>query len=142
MTEGRCQETGEEPVADAMTAPVGRLRLIDAQTDNHIQMLIEELVDHARRARRVVGRVAIDEHVDVGLDIREHAAHDVTLALAPFAAHDRAGLARDRRGAVGRIVVVHEDLGRGQCLAEIGDDRRDGGFLIVAGHQHGDPKRP
>ena len=52
----------------------------------------------ARRARRVVGGVAVDQHVDVGLDVGEHAPHHVALALVRLAPHHGAGAgARPRR---------------------------------------------
>ena len=66
----------------------------------------------ARRARRIVGGVAVDQHVDVGVDVGEHAPHHVALALVRLAAHDGAGRARDLDGAVGRIVVVDVDRRR------------------------------
>ncbi len=65
----------------------------------------------------------------------------MTLALAALAAHLRAGRARDRNGAIGGIVVVDEDFGRGQRFTEIGDHGCDRGFLIEARHQDGDPYR-
>ena len=123
-----------------MAASVGGLRLVDAKADHHVEMLVAQPVDHARSARRVVGRIAVDQHVDIGFDVGEHAAHDVTLALALLAAHDGAGLARKARGAVVRIVVVDVDLGRGQRRAKTGDDGRDRRLLVVAGHQHRDAR--
>ena len=45
----------------------------------------------ARRARRIVGGVAVDQHVDVGFDVVEHPPHHVTFALMGLAAHDGAG---------------------------------------------------
>ena len=63
-------------------------------------MLGEQLFDHARRARRIIGRIAIDQHVHVGVDIGEHAPDHMALALPPLAAHLGAGLARDLGGTV------------------------------------------
>ncbi len=140
MPEGRSQEAGQHAVAGAVAEPVGGLDLIDATADHHVEMIIEQPVDHARRARRVIGGIAVDQHIDVGLDVGEHPAHDVALALPALATHDRTRFARDRRGAVARIVVVDVDRGRGQRLAEIRDDGRDRRFLVIAGHQHRDAK--
>ena len=89
-------------------------------------------------ARRVVGGVAVDQHVEVGLDVGEHAPHHVALALALFLEHLGAGGARGGRGIVGRIVVEHENRGRGQRRLEVAHDLGDRGFLVVAGHQHRD----
>jgi hypothetical protein len=59
-------------------------------------------------------RVAVDQHVDVGLDVVEHAPHHVALALVRLAADHGAGLLRRLDGAVGRVVVVDIDRGVGQ----------------------------
>ena len=53
--------------------------------------IVEQAVDHLRRGGGVVGAVAVDQHIDVGLDVGEHAAHDIALALQRLAADDRAG---------------------------------------------------
>ena len=103
-------------------------------------MIRQQRVDHARRAGGVVGGVAIDQHIDIGIDIGEHPPDHMTLALAAFAAHLRAGIARDRDGAIRRIVVVDEDFGRRQRFAKIGDDGGDRGFLVEARHQNRNPR--
>ena len=90
-------------------------------------------------ARRVVGGVAVDQHVDVGVDVGEHAPHHAALALVLLAPDDGAGLGRRLDGAVGGIVVVDVDAGLRQRRAEIGHDLADGGLLVVARHQHRDP---
>ena len=97
------------------------------------------LLDHAARARRVVGGVAVDQHVDVGVDVGEHAPHHAALALVLLAADDGAGPGRRLDGAVGGIVVVDVDAGLRQRRAEIGHDLADGRLLVVARHQHRDP---
>ena len=118
--------------------PIGGLGLIDAKAHHHIEMVGQQRIDHARRAGGVVGRVAVDQHIDIGVDIGEHAPDHMTLALAAFAAHLRAGIARDRNGAIRRIVVVDEDFGRRQRFAKIGDDGGDRSFLVETRHQNGD----
>ena len=60
-------------------------------------------------ARRIVGGVAVDQHVDVGLDVGEHAPHHEALALALLAPNDGAGLGRRFDRAIGGIVVVNVD---------------------------------
>ena len=84
-----------------MTAPVGCLLAVDACADHHVEALLDQPRDHHARARRVVGRVAVGEHIDVGIDIGEHAPHHVALALVGLAPHHRArGLSNINR-AVG-----------------------------------------
>ena len=83
-----------------MTGPVGGLGLVDAKPHHHVEMIRQQQLDHARRAGGVVGRVAVDQQVDIGIDIGEHPPHHMTLALAAFAAHLGARLARHRGGTV------------------------------------------
>jgi hypothetical protein len=52
-----------------------------------------------------------------------------------LATHERAGLAGDLGGAVGRVVVIDVDRGLGQRAAEVGDDLGDGRRLVESGHQ-------
>ena len=132
-------KAGQQPVARAVAEAIGRLLAIDPDRADHVEPLGHELLDHPPRARRIVGGVAIDQHVDVGLDVGEHAPHHAALALALLAPDDGAGLGRRLDGAVGGIVVVNVDAGLRQRRAEIGHDLADGGLLIVARHQHRDP---
>ena len=90
------------------------------------------------RGAGVIGVVAIHQHIKIRFDVGEHAAHDIALALAMFAAHDGAGFARPRHGLVAGIVVIDIDRRVRQRGAEIAHDLGDRGFFIVAGHQDGD----
>ena len=129
---------GEQPIAGAVTGAIGRLLAVDAIADHHVEPVGEQPLDHGRRARRVVGGVAIDQHVDVGFDVGEHAPHHVALALALFLVDFGAGGARRRCGIVGRIVVEDEDGRARQRGAEVLDDFRDRHRFVVAGHQDRD----
>ena len=124
-----------------MAHAIGRLLLVDPQSHDHVEMLGHEPLDHAWRARRIIGGVAIDQHVDVGIDIGKHSPDHMAFALPPLAAHLGAGRARDLDGAILRIVVIDVDGRRRQRLLEVPDHGGDGRLLIVAGHQHCDPHR-
>ena len=124
-----------------MAAPIGGLDLIDAKAHHHIETIRHQRIDHARGAGGVVGGIAVDQNIDIGVDVGEHAPDHMTLALAAFAAHLGAGLARHRHGTIRRIVVVNEYPGRWQHLAKIGNDGGDGGLLVEARHQNGNPHR-
>ena len=100
LAEHRGEEARQHPVAGAVAGPVSGDRLIDAKAHHHVEVIVDQRVDHARGARGIVGRIAIDQHVDVGIDIGEHAPDHMPLALAALAAHDGAGRARDLDGAV------------------------------------------
>jgi hypothetical protein len=119
-----------------MTGAIGRVVAIDAGGDHHVQPLVGQLGDHAARAGRIVGRIAIDQHVDVGLDVVEHPPDHVAFPLIGLAANHGAGPERGFDGAVGGIVVVHIDCGVRQRRPKIGDNLGDGALLIVARHQH------
>ncbi len=58
---------------------------------------------------RPVGAVAVRHHIDVGIDVGEHAADHMALALAAFAVDFGTGKGCSPRRAVGRIVVIDED---------------------------------
>ena len=113
--EHRGDEAGQQPVAGAVAAPIGGLLLVDARRHHHVEPLLDQPRDHGARARGIVGRVAVDQHVDVGVDVGEHAPHHVALALVGLSPHHRAGRAGDLGGAVGRIVVVDVDRGCGRA---------------------------
>ena len=122
-----------------MTEPVGGVLLVEPDRRHHVEALGDQPGDHRPCARRVVGGVAIDQHVDVGLDIGEHPAHHVALALVRLTAHVRAGCPRNLGRAIARVVVVDVDGGMRQRRPEAPDDVGNGGFLVVAGHEDHDP---
>ncbi len=133
-------EAGERAVAELVAATVGGAILADARRHHHVGAG-GELADQFGQAGGVVGGVAVDQHEDVGVDIAEHAAHDMALALAGLAHHDGAGRARSLAGAVGRIVVVDVDHGAGQRGVKIANHLRDGRGLVVAGDEYGNAAR-
>ena len=92
--------------------------------------------EHARRGGGIVGVVAIDQDIDVGFDIGEHAADDVAFALQALAPHDRAGRPRLQHRMVGGVVVVDVDHGVRQRPLEVRHDLADRGFLVSARDQH------
>ena len=105
-----------------------------AVAHGHVRLAREDRV--AERAGRFggVGVVAVDHEVAGGVDVAEHLAADVALALARLEAHCGAVLACDPGRAVGRVVVVDVDRGPGELAAEVVDDLADGDGLVVAGN--------
>ena len=111
-----------------------------ARADDHVELLVEQQVDHRRRRGGIVGQVAVGHDVDVGVDVGEHAPDDVALALlASRCGRSRRPPPRLAR-AVAAVVVVDVDGRAGQRGAEAGDGRRDRRFLIVARQEHGDAR--
>ena len=84
-----------------MPAPICLGRLANPAADHHIELFIEHPRDQAWGRCRIVGRIAIGHHIDVGIDIGEHAPHHRALALDPFGPHERPCRLRQRDGAVG-----------------------------------------
>ena len=83
-----------------MARPIGSPSLIDPKSHHHVQMIRQQRLDHARGAGGVVSSVAVDQHVDICIDVGEHAADHMALALPTLSSHLRTGLARLRDGAV------------------------------------------
>jgi len=129
-------EAAQQPVAGAMAGPVGGLLAVGARRHHHVEPLGNELVDHRRRARRIVGRIAVHQHVNIGFDVVEHAPHHVAFALMGLAADHGAGLPGCGYRAVGGIIVIDVDGRRRQRGGEIGNNFGDRTFLIVARHQN------
>ena len=100
----------------------------------HVRLSGEDGV--AERAGRLggVGVVPVDHEVAGGVDVAEHLAADVALALARLEAHGGAMLHGDPGRAVGRVVVVDVDRGPGELAAEVVDDLAYGDGLVVAGN--------
>ena len=131
----------ERTVAEAVAAPVrSTAGLLLAHRGDHVEVVADELRDHARRTRRVVRRIAVDEHVDVGVDLAEHPPDYAALAGPRFCAHDSAGGLRRKCSRVARAVVVDVDDRLGQRGVEIGDDRCHRRRLVAAGNQDRDAR--
>lgn len=64
-----------------MSGPVRGLLLIAPRANHHVQLLAEQLAHQRWRGSRVIRRVAINQHIDVGVHIGETAAHHIALAL-------------------------------------------------------------
>ncbi len=124
-----------------MAGPVGGRGLVLAAADDHVQLLLQHHPHHRRRGVRLVGRIAVDEQIEVGVDVGEHAAHHMAFSRVGLVADDGPGLGRDGGGGVGRAVVEDVDDGVGQGFAEVEHHLGDGAGLVQAGDQYGDPRR-
>jgi hypothetical protein len=128
-------ESGEQAVTEPV-APVCRLLAVNPNGADHVEPFAHELFDHGARAWRVIGGVAVDQNVDVGIDIREHPPRHPSFALMALVANHGAGLFGDGRGPVGRVVVIDIHGGFRQRGAKIADHLADGRLFVVARHQH------
>jgi len=120
---------------------VGALGDLLAYPEHVVVGPVEQRLDHLGQGRGVVGVVAVDGHVDVGLDVGEGPADDVALALGVLVAHDRAGVAGDLVGAIGAVVVVDVDDHLGDRRAQVLHNLADGDRLVVTRDDRSDGGR-
>lgn len=128
-----------QTVAEVVEGSLVFLEVRGAQSvaDYHV-VAFEHLIHHGRCRICRVGVVAIRHDVHVGVDVFEHGANHVALALARFLADDCALAGRDFRRAVGGVVVIHVNVGIRQCCFEIAYHLADGDFLVVTGKKYRD----
>jgi len=79
---------------------------------DEVEIVLDRLADHARRSLSFIGRIAVHQHKDVGVNVGEHATDDVSLALPRLVSNNRARSLSDVDGAIGGIVVVNVDCRR------------------------------
>ena len=98
--------------------------------DHHV-VAFEDFVHHGRRGVGGIRIVTVGHDIHVGIDVFEHGANHVALALARLLADDRAFGRRYLGGAVSRVVVIHVNVGAPQCCLEITHYLAYGDFLVV-----------
>ena len=121
-----------------MAAPVGFLDLGLARADDHIQILAHQPCNERRCGGGFIGRVTVRHDIDIGLNVGEHAADDMTLALHPFGADNRPGGAGGVNRRVAAVIVININGGTGQRGAEIGNSLPNRCGFVVAREDHGD----
>ena len=126
----------EHDIGDPVTGPVGAQGCAEASGADHVQLTTDQHRLHAGSRGGIVGVVAVDQEIDVRLDIGEHAADDMALALQPFPPHHGARGTRVQHGMVGGVIVIDIDNRVGQRRLEVGDDPADRGLLVAAWYQH------
>ena len=131
-------EGGVAAVAVASGQAASTLALLNiTRAGDHVVLAVEHPLHQPRRRGGVVGAVAVHQHVDVGLDVGEHAPHHVALALARLCAHHGARLLGARARVVGRVVVVDVDARLRQRAAKRAYHVADRGAFVPAGNQNG-----
>ena len=128
----------EQPISGAMAAPISGRLAVDARAHDHVEPLLDQPGDHGARARRVIGRVTVGQHVNVGIHIGEHAPHHIALALMTSRAAPPRRRLSDFNGAVGRVVVVDVDRRARKRGAKGADHLGNRGLFVVTGQQHRD----
>ncbi len=85
-----------------------------AGTYDHVQMTIQQSINQLSDIRHIVGKVAIDQHINIGFNIGKHSAHNITFTTFAFVTDRCTCFKRPRRRLVGGCVVVNEDVGLGK----------------------------
>ena len=130
----------DEVVAESVERALVLLRVRpvgEAVAHGHVRVSGEDGLAQGARGVRGVGVVPVDHEVAVGVDVAEHLADDVALALARLGHHDGARGGGQLGGAVGGVVVIHVNVGARQCCLEITHYLADGDFLVIARQQYG-----
>lgn len=126
-----------EPVERALVLlRVGAVR--EAVAHGHVGAALKDGVAEGPAGLGGIGVVAVHHEVAVSLDVAEHLAHHVALALPRFEAHHGAVFLRDLASAVGGVVVIDVYRGLRQRRAEVIHHLGDGDLLVVAGDKDGD----
>ena len=89
---------------------------------HHVELVVPKQGNEPRRSRGIICIVAIDDDINVGLDIGKHTADYVPFTLHVLEANDRARGSHYIAGAITRIIVVDIDDRFGQRPTEISND--------------------
>lgn len=122
-----------ETVAEVVERTLVLLEVGGAQAvaDYHV-VAFGDLLDHGGCRVSWVGVIAVGHDVHVGIDVFEHGANHVALALPGLLADECALGCRYFGGAVGGVVVVYVDVGVRQRGFEVTHHLADGDFLVIA----------
>ena len=121
-----------------MPSPVGVHALGHSRAVDEVEALVDRTADHPRGGLGVIGRVAVHQHKDIGVNVGEHATNDISLSLARLAADNRARSLSDVDCAIGRVVVVNVDCCQWQSFAKSNDCLSNRQLFIEAGDQNCD----
>src|SRR5258708_32118626 len=107
-TEDRGQPSSEDRIAEAMAWPKSGVSDRASRPYHHVQPAFDQLPYHRRSSRRVIGRVAVGHHIDIGINVCKTPADDVALSWRQFGSNYRTSSTSYIHGIVSRIVV--EDI--------------------------------
>ena len=145
VVEGEAVDLLDQPAHQVVAEAVERAVVLlavgavgQAGAHRHVGAVGAQRLQERRRCLGGVGVVAVDHQVVVGVDVAEHGADDVALALAPLELHDGAVLAGDVGRAVLGVVVVDVDVGVRQDALEVVHHLADGHGFVVAGYEYCD----
>lgn len=130
-------EAGDDLLAGAAAAGLGAEHELRAALDDRL----DEVADHARRRRAIAG----DEHERVGharqpREVGLRAEARGAVAAARLAEDERAAVARDLGGAIGRCAIDDDDRAH-RAMREIAEQRAEADGVIAGGHDHVDQQR-
>lgn len=130
----------DEVVAEAVERPLvllGVRAVREAVAHGHVGAVFQNGAAERMRSLGGIRVISVDHEVAVGLDVAEHLADDVALALPGLESYHCAVSAGDFGGVVRGVVVVNVYRCLGQLPAEIVHDFGDGDRFVIAGYENG-----
>jgi len=124
-----------------MTPAIGVLFVVMTGADNHVEPFGQQQADHRRRGLGIIGQVAVGHQVNIGIDVGEHSADDVPLALLPLGPDDRSARDGDFNRPIAAVVIVDVDRGGRERCPKTLDRRADRGFLVEARQKDSNARR-
>src|SRR6267142_3810986 len=122
----------EQLIAKAVTSAVCLLHLCRARRVDHVELMVDQHLDEHCNGCRMIGAIAVNEYIDVGVDISKHPSNYVAFALQRFHTDDSTSRSRHFYGVVRRVIVIDIDLGRGKRDPEVMYNGLNGDFFIIA----------
>ena len=100
-------------------------------TNHHIRLMFQYLLRHLCRIFQRVGIVTVDHDIAECIDLAEHPADHIALALPRLRTHHCAGFPGQFRGTVRGIVVIDIDHRLRQSRLRVLYHFRYGLFLVI-----------
>ena len=133
VTEEEADQRVEHLIALGVAGAVGGVVLVvNAAAQDVIKVFTNQQINHFGGGGSIVGIVAIDHDVNIGIDVGEGTTHNISLTLASFLADDCTGCGSNFSGAIRRVVVVNVDFNSGNCILQVRDNCANCGFFVVA----------
>lgn len=113
-TEQGIDRAADQTIAEVVERPLVLLEVCGAEAipDYHV-IAFENLLDHGRSSIGWVGIIAVGHDINIGIDVLEHGADDIALALTRFLADDCPLLFGYFGSVICGVVVVDVDSGIG-----------------------------
>ena len=103
--------------------------------DHHV-IAFENFLHHCGSILSRVGVIAIDHYVSISVNILEHGADDISLALARLMTNYCTSLLSQLSSVVSGIIVIHVDSGVGKNSPKISHHLGNSNCFVIARNEH------